>query len=183
MSNEFDFDELLNEVEKISDGVKTSDPVEEVDVSADDLLAELADGPVNTVNTVSTVETMETTAPAIEPDAMEKAVQAGLGTRNKAKANVPEYSDEFIDVIDATRRYIKDSFDIAQQMRELKEEQKVIREKAKEEGVSVTNTDKAIKELVKELKETADESKGIEDTKRFIKSEDDLYAGVVEIAG
>lgn len=90
-----------------------------------------------------------------------------------------DYSQEFIEVMDITKSYIRNAFEIELQMKELKQELKEIKIAAKEEGVRVRDAAKAIKELIKELKETSDEAKHVEDLKRFIKGDESLYSHIV----
>ena len=91
-----------------------------------------------------------------------------------------KYSEDFLETMDSTRSYIGDVLDIEAKMKELKDELKARKELAKEEGVKVGNAGKAIRELLKEAKETSDEAHGVAEVKRFIKENSALYAGVLE---
>ena len=100
----------------------------------------------------------------------------------KRITNKPDYSENFKEVIAATRTFIKNSFAIKKEIKILREELKELKKEAKEEGVSVSNAEKAIRELIKEFKESSEDSKTIEELKRFIKNEEELYLKVVEEA-
>lgn len=93
-----------------------------------------------------------------------------------SEMNNIDYSEDFKEVMDITRTYIKDAFDIECQIAELKQDLKNLKNDAKEEGVKVSEAARAIKELIKEIKETSDEAKSIEEMKRFIKGDDSLYS-------
>ena len=93
-----------------------------------------------------------------------------------------QYSKEFQEIQDATRRYLKSYFDVDARMRDLKQEMKDVKEDAKEEGVPVNNVSKAIKELISELKETTVDAQNVEETKRFIKADDNFYSNVVAMS-
>lgn len=93
-----------------------------------------------------------------------------------------DYSEEFKEVMDETRRYIKDAFEIETQIKELRDDLKTLRQDAKDEGVKVTVAGKAIKELVNELKESSEDAKATEDMKKMIKNDPGLYPVVLEKA-
>ena len=94
-----------------------------------------------------------------------------------------DYSEEFKDTLDATRHYINDSFEIEREIQDLRNQQKELKDNAKEEGVKVTMAGRAIKELVQELKESSEDSKCITDMKSFIKSDANMYDNIVMKAG
>ena len=93
-----------------------------------------------------------------------------------------QYSKEFQEIQDATRKYLISYFDVDARMRDLKQEMKDVKEDAKEEGVPVNNVSKAIKELISELKETTVDAQNVEETKRFIKADDNFYSNVVAMS-
>lgn len=90
-----------------------------------------------------------------------------------------EYSEDMMETMDDTKSYIRDLFDFESQIADLKDEIKARKETAKEEGVKVGNAAKAVRELLKEVKETSDEAKGVEEMKRLIKEDDNLYSTLV----
>ena len=146
-----------------------------------DSLLEEVDAPVVKTKTVETkVEVPE------EPEVTEEQVKEVFHPKAireaKAKAEVkdnakqPDYSDEFADMIGEVKKYFKDVYNIKQEIKELQDQLKERRQEAKEIGIKVTVVDKAMKEVIAQIKETSEDAKYIEDAKRLIESDPDLYA-------
>jgi hypothetical protein len=95
----------------------------------------------------------------------------------------PDFSDEFKDMMQEVKKYFRNTYDIKQRMQELKDELKDIKQEAKEIGIKVSVVDKAMKEVINEIKESSEDAKYIEDTKRLIKEDNDLYNIAVIEAG
>lgn len=112
---------------------------------------------------------------------VERTFEDKSHTNKSIDANKPEvvYSEDMLEVMDDTKAYIRDLFDLESQIADLKEDIKVRKEEAKELGVKVGNAAKAVRELIKEAKETSDEAKGVEEMKRLIKEDDNLYSQLV----
>lgn len=159
MTEEYDFDSLL-------DDLVEPESKEESDASWN---------AVDAVDAVDAVVNDEVPAsPKIPESMMRKKVVKKL-EQDPAYA----YSNEFKEIQDGTLKYLREYFDVESRMRELKEELKEIKEEAKEEGVPINNVSKAIKSLVAELKETSVDAQSVEESKRFIKADDDLYSNIV----
>jgi len=92
------------------------------------------------------------------------------------------YSDEFIDIMVETKKFMEDSFEIDAEIRALKAQLATLKTEAKDIGVPVTAVGKAIKEMVKNIKETPDEAHNVEMMKRFINEDDSLYSEISALA-
>jgi len=67
-------------------------------------------------------------------------------------------------------------------MRDIKSRMNDLKTDAKDIGVPVAAVAKAIREMVKEIKETPDEAHNVEMMKRFINESDKLYSEVNALA-
>jgi hypothetical protein len=147
---DFDFDSLLEDVgtpvEKIEEDIKINTP--------ESFMEE------NKAPSEKEISKM------FNKDAIEEA---------KANSLKPDFSDEFKDMMIELEKYYKDTFDIKQQIKDLRDDLKDRRNEAKEIGIKVTAADKAMKEVVTQIKESSEDAKYIEDSKRLIEENDSLY--------
>jgi chromosome segregation ATPase len=157
---EFDFDSLLEDIEE----TPTKIEVPEVPY-------------VPEVPEVPYVPEVPETSKEIKPTEKDVAKVFNKKAIEEAKINSlkPDFSDEFKDMMQELEKYYKDTFDIKQQIKDLQEELKDRRNEAKEIGIKVTAADKAMKEVVAQIKESSEDAKYIEDSKRLIEENDSLY--------
>jgi len=78
-----------------------------------------------------------------------------------------------------TKEFIKAMTAIELQIKALQEEKKELKKEANTNSINVTNTLNAIKELVKEAKETSEDAKNMIRIKKFIQNDKSLYADIL----
>jgi septal ring factor EnvC (AmiA/AmiB activator) len=158
---DFDFDSLLDEVDT---------PVSKEEVK--EVKEEKVENPkINTPE--SFME--ENSKPAPTEEDMSKVFSKKAIKEAKTNSLKPDFSDEFRDMMQEIEKYYKDVFDIKQQIKDLQDELKERRNEAKEIGIKVTAADKAMKEVINQIKESSEDAKYIEDAKRLIEENDSLY--------
>ena len=151
------------------------------DLDLDDLLEEIGETQEVTLDSPAPVQKTET-----EPEPVESGVMAAsprmLEAIGESVPDVDEdevqYTSEFVDIMQETKEYMEKAFEIESEIRAYKSQLQDLKSEAKEVGVPVTAVNKAIKEIVKEIKETSDEAHNIEQMKRFITEDESLYSEV-----
>jgi len=161
--SDLDLDNLL---EDLDDEMEVNENVT-VEVNVDETV-EIADEITIDQTTTTTVTVPEVEAPTL-----------AAKTTNSDEV---QYSSEFLDIQTETKKYMQDAFNIEAEMKALKTQLTDLKNEAKEMGVPVTAVSKAIKEMIKEIKETPDEAHNVEMMKRFINEDTSLYAEVSALA-
>jgi chromosome segregation ATPase len=171
----FDFDSLLDEVEDMStEDIKTTKIPGRSGISGvSGILEEVEDVENFEINTPESF--MEENKPAPTEKEISKVFHKNAIEEAKINSLKPDFSDEFKDMMQELEKYYKDIFDIKQQIKDLQEELKDRRNEAKEIGIKVTAADKAMKEVVAQIKESSEDAKYIEDSKRLIEENNSLY--------
>ena len=105
----------------------------------------------------------------------------------KKEATKVENSDDFLreyieEIQEDVKRYLREKYRINQEIKALKEELKEIKDELKDSGVKIAPIERAYKEMVNELKESAEDAKIIESVKNIIKDDVELYGMVREEA-
>jgi len=151
------------------------------DLDLDNLLEEIGDTQEVNMETPKVVEAEPEAEVEVESGVMAASPRM-LEAIGESVPDIDEvevrYSDEFIDIMQETKEYMEKSFEIEAEIRAYKSQLQDLKNEAKEVGVPVTAVGKAIKEMVKEIKETPDESHNIEQMKRFITENESLYSEV-----
>lgn len=154
---EFDFDSLLDDIEQTKEDTKETKPEPEVVETApepeenlDDLLEE--------------VPSTEVTSPA--PTTIEEPE--------------PEtYDNTGVEFAAETKAYAKEYLSIEMRKRALNEELKKLKDDYKDQGVDIATVNKAMKEIAKELKESAEEAACVERVKEMFKKDERIYTDIV----
>jgi len=150
------------------------------DLDLDNLLEEIGETQEVTLDSPAKVE-LEL-EPEPEPEVEDSGVMAAsprmLQAIGEPDPDEVQYSDEFVDIMHETKEYMEKAFEIEAEIRAYKSQLQDLKSEAKEIGVPVTAVNKAIKEIVKEIKETSDEAHNIEQMKRFITEDENLYSEV-----
>jgi len=147
------------------------------DLDLDNLLEEIGDAPEPEVEVEVTSEPEDSGVMAASPR-MLAAIGEDTPEDTPEDTDVVQYTSEFVDIMQETKEYMEKSFEIETEIRAFKSQLQDLKNEAKEVGVPVTAVGKAIKEIVKEIKETPDESHNIEQMKRFITENESLYSEV-----
>lgn len=144
--NDFDFDDLLDEVDKdAADAEKVEAEAAKVDLNLDALLNETSKEVIN--------------APA------ELEISPPVPVTKIIENSKIEYIVE-------TDAYVQGKLALDAELKALKQEQKDLQDEFSDQGVDVKSANKALAEMKKEIKETPEEAKLINDLKnRYLKDE------------
>jgi len=165
---EFDFDSLLEDIDTPVPSVKPKE------VKSDKEVEEKVGEVFSKEHVEEALEDIQ--EPKVTEEQVKEVFHKKAIEEAKDNAKQPDYSDEFADMIGEVKKYFKDVYNIKQEIRELQDQLKERRQEAKEIGIKVTVVDKAMKEVIAQIKETSEDAKYIEDAKRLIESDPDLYA-------
>jgi hypothetical protein len=169
---EFDFDELLNEVEmpvkEAKDEPRGLDDTDVVTDSIDD----------NGSGDSGTVDATTTTTVKYEEiiKDLKDEIKKLKSTLKVAETLEKEEEVEDFDFSDETKSFLKAWAELEVESKELNERKKDLKRDYEEQGVHTKESIKAWKEYQKNLKETPDEAKEIERIKSMI-NKDDYLAG------
>ena len=151
------------------------------DLDLDGLLDDLEMSPVvETPKAVQAeVDQTTTTTKTVVDEVQDEIPTLAVKTTN---ADEVQYSSEFLDIQTETKKYMQDVFAIESEIKALRSQITGLKDEAKDMGVPVTAVGKAIKEMIKEIKETPDEAHNVEMMKRFINEDNSLYTEVSALA-
>jgi chromosome segregation ATPase len=170
---EFDFDELLNEVEMPAKEAKDEPRgLDDTDVVTD-IIDDNGSGDSGTVDATTTTTVNEYKEIIKELNEEIKGLQETLKI---AKTLEKEEEVEDFDFSDETKSFLKAWAELEVEGKELNERKKDLKRDYEEQGVHTKESIKAWKEYQKNLKETPDEAKEIERIKSMI-NKDDYLAG------
>ena len=187
----FDFDELLNEIEdvkapEVKEAVEAPVTEPEGNQEADEAW-KAVDADINAAPGAETGDIEDTTEPEVKEEIVkefftdkaikESKVEATKKSYSETLSTPTEidYSDEFKDMMQEVKKYYKDVYGIQQEIKDLKDQLKERKQEAKDIGIKTTAVDKAMKEVISNIKESSEDAKAIEDAKRFIENDDELY--------
>ena len=191
----FDFDELLDEIDNLEvPEIEVKQETPETKQEADEAW-EAVDADINGAPEAETGEIED----AIEPEVKEEDVkefftdkaikESKIEATKKAYSETLsvdteiDYSDEFKDMMQEVKKYYKDVYAIQQEIDDLKSQIKERKQEAKDIGIKTAAVDKAMKEVISNIKESSEDAKAIEDAKRYIENDDELYNIAVIKAG
>ena len=182
---EFDFDDLLNELSEPEVQLETKEEKKEPEVEqvAEPVITEEVPEPI--------VEVSNNAIPEPDPQSIIDDLNVEISQlKDKLKAVENIQSDRVVENVvsdyeysNEAKSFLKDFNDIEMQKRGLAEKQKELKEEAKEAGVDVAATLKARKAVIEEMKETSDEAQIIEQMKESIRNDDSLMIDSQVFAG
>lgn len=155
--SEFDFDELLNDVETEVEAPETAD------------FDSLLDEPENLDDLLDNDVVMD---PVTEP-VPEVAVETPAPVQE-----APDFTNTGVEFASETTAYAKAFLDLEMQKKALQQEQRELKEEYKDYGVDTVATARAMRALAKELKETPAEVQAEESIKEMFRKDDQVYSTI-----
>jgi hypothetical protein len=200
--SEFNFDELLDEIEESEKTEMTT--ATGTTEALDDLLDDLTDGIEEQAEPDESTEQTEIDLDSLldepdEPDELNEPQMTSddnnivdIGNHNQTNqsqsgstsiSEEPTYESTGVEFAEEYPKYWKGKQEFDMRKKALKDEEAEFKKEMEEAGVDISFANRAYKEVTRELKESAEQAQRIESLKKMIKADDIILGTINDLLG